>query len=98
MFCKNKLTCRTSFPSNSPKEIPAIKFVGVEGHEEQGDNSPSFYNTHEATEVARQVGVGVCVCRREGGKESLQSMYMYMHINVCIHEGPVTCQKWSFHG
>ena len=58
LFYKNKLTCKAQFPPNSPKEIPAIKFVGIEGHEEQDDYSPSFYNTHEATEVAKQVGRG----------------------------------------
>ena len=69
LFYKNKLTCKAQFPPNGPREIPAIKFVGVEGHEEQDDNSPSFYNTHEATEVARQVGMGERKRGREGGRE-----------------------------
>ena len=62
LFYKNKLTCKAMFPSSGPKDIPAIKFVGVEGHEEQDDTSPSFYNAHEATEVVKQVSVCVCVC------------------------------------
>ena len=57
LFYKNKLTCKSSFPPGGPN-IPAVKFVSVEGHEEQDEDSPSFYNKHEADKVLEQVGVG----------------------------------------
>lgn len=36
--------------------LPAVKFVGVDGQEEQDEDSPSYFNTQEAIQVAEEVG------------------------------------------
>ena len=38
-----------------PKDIPAIKFIGVDGREKQEEDSPSFSNDHESIKIAEQV-------------------------------------------
>jgi len=38
-----------------PKDIPAIKFIGVDGHEAQEEDSPSYYNNHESIQIEEQV-------------------------------------------
>ena len=38
-----------------PKDIPAIKFIGVDGCERQEEDSPSYYNVHESTKIVEQV-------------------------------------------
>jgi len=38
-----------------PKDIPARKFIGVDGHEAQEEDSPSYYNNHESIRIAEQV-------------------------------------------
>ena len=38
-----------------PKDIPAIKFIGVDGHEAQEEDSPSYYNNQESIQIAEQV-------------------------------------------
>ena len=55
LFYKNKLTCKAVFPMTGPKDIPAIKFIGVDGHEAQEEDSPSYYNNHESIQIAEQV-------------------------------------------
>ena len=68
LFYKNKLTCRAEFPSTGPQDIAPLKFIGVDGQEAQDEDSPSYYNDHEALEVTKQVRVCslvrwcVCVC------------------------------------
>ena len=37
--------------------LAPLRFVGVKGTEEQDEDSPSYYNNFEATEVANQVGI-----------------------------------------
>ncbi len=54
LFYKHKLTCKSKFPPGSP-DFPAVKFVNVEGREEQDEDSPSFYNRHEAQKVVNEV-------------------------------------------
>ena len=54
LFYKGKLTCKTKFPPGGPS-LPAVRFVSVEGHEEQEEDSPSFFNRHEADKVAEEV-------------------------------------------
>ena len=58
LFYKKQLKCITKLaPDRSgPKDIPAIKFIGVDGHEWQDKDSPSFYNDHEAIKIVQQVG------------------------------------------
>ena len=55
LFYNNKLTCRAVFPMTGPKDIPAIKFIGVNGHEAQDEDSPSYYNHHESIQIVVQV-------------------------------------------
>ena len=55
LFYKNKLTCKAVFPMTGPKDIPAIKFIGVDGREKQEEDSPSFSNDHESIKIAEQV-------------------------------------------
>ena len=55
LFYDNKLTCRAVFFMTGPKDIPAIKFIGVDGHEAQDEDSPSYYNIHESVKIAEQV-------------------------------------------
>ena len=57
LFYKKQLKCITKLaPDRSgPKDIPSIKFIGVDGHEWQDDDSPSFYNDHEAIKIVQQV-------------------------------------------
>lgn len=55
LFYKNKLTCKAVFPMTGPKDIPAIKFIGVDGREMQEEDSPSYYNLHESSKIAEQV-------------------------------------------
>ena len=38
-----------------PKDIPAIKFIGVDGHEMQEEDSPSYFNLQECSKIAEQV-------------------------------------------
>ena len=38
-----------------PKDIPAIKFIGVDGREMQEEDSPSYYNLHESSKIVEQV-------------------------------------------
>ena len=61
LFYKNRLTCKAVFPPTGPKNIPAIKFIGVDGKESQEEESPSFYNDHEVTKIVEQVSECVCV-------------------------------------
>lgn len=37
--------------------IPAVKFVCVDGQEEQDEDSPSYFNAQEAIKVAEEVSV-----------------------------------------
>ena len=63
LFYKSKLTCRAKFPSTGPHQsIPPLKFIGVDGQEAQDEDSPSYYNNHEALKITEQVCVCVCVC------------------------------------
>ena len=55
LFYKNKLTCKAVFPMTGPKDIPANKFIGVDGREMQEEDSPSYYNHHESIMIAEQV-------------------------------------------
>lgn len=57
LFYKKQLKCITKLaPDRSgPKDIPSIKFIGVDGHEWQDEDSPSFYNDHEAIKIVQQV-------------------------------------------
>jgi superfamily I DNA and/or RNA helicase len=55
LFYKNKLTCRAKFPTTGPKNLPPLKFIGVDGQEAQDEDSPSYYNNHEALKVTEQV-------------------------------------------
>ena len=55
LFYKNKLTCKAVFPMTGPKDIPAIKFIGVDGREMQEEDSPSYSNLHESIKIAEQV-------------------------------------------
>ena len=55
LFYKNKLSCKALFPSTGPKDIPALTFIGVDGQESQEEDSPSYYNDHEAMKIAEQV-------------------------------------------
>jgi len=57
LFYKNQLTCKTKFPPGGPN-LPPVRFVSVEGREEQDADSPSCYNRHEAEKVVEQVGKG----------------------------------------
>lgn len=36
-------------------DLAAVKFVCVEGHEQQDEDSPSYYNVDEALKVAEEV-------------------------------------------
>lgn len=38
-----------------PKDIPAIKFIAVDGREMLDEDSPSYYNIHERDKIAEQV-------------------------------------------
>ena len=66
LFYKNKLTCRAEFPATGPQNVPPLKFVGVDGQEAQEEDSPSYYNNHEALKITEQVraspGVADKVC------------------------------------
>ena len=55
LFYKSQLTCCAKFPSSGPKDVPPLRLVGVEGQEDQDEDSPSFYNNNEATKIAEQV-------------------------------------------
>ena len=55
LFYKDKLTCKAVFPMTGPKDIPAIKFIGVDGHEMQEEDSPSYFNLQECSKIAEQV-------------------------------------------
>lgn len=55
LFYKNKLTCRAEFPRTGPRNIPPLKFIGVDGQEAQEEDSPSYYNDHEALKIIEQV-------------------------------------------
>lgn len=57
LFYKNKLTCKASFPDTGPKNLPAIKFVGVTGREQQDEESPSYYNNNEIVKIVEQVSI-----------------------------------------
>ena len=57
LFYKDQLTCRAVFPSSGPKDILPMKFVGVDGHEQQDEDSPSFYNDLEALKIADEVEI-----------------------------------------
>lgn len=39
--------------------LPAVKFVSVDGQEEQDEDSPSYYNAQEAIKVAEEVRVQI---------------------------------------
>ena len=55
LFYKNKLMCKAVFPMTGPKDIPAIKFIGVDGREMQKEDSPSYLNLQECSKIAEQV-------------------------------------------
>jgi hypothetical protein len=55
LFYKNKLTCRADFPVTGPQSLPPLKFIGVDGQEAQDEDSPSYYNNHEALKITEQV-------------------------------------------
>lgn len=55
LFYKNKLSCKARFPFPGPANLPAVKFVCVDGQEEQDEDSPSYYNSHEAIKIAEEV-------------------------------------------
>lgn len=55
LFYKNKLTCKAKFPAGGPVHLPAVKFVAVDGQEEQDEDSPSYFNNQEAIKVAEEV-------------------------------------------
>ena len=55
------------FPSGGP-DLPAVKFVSVEGHEEREEDSPSYFNHQEIVMVAEQARTcSVFVCGKGGG-------------------------------
>ena len=62
LFYKNKLTCRAKFPATGPQNFPPLKFIGVDGQEAQDEDSPSYYNNHEALKITEQVGVTCNPC------------------------------------
>lgn len=51
------------FPQTGPKHIPSIQFVGVDGHEGQDEDSPSYYNNQEVFEVASEVRLHIVILR-----------------------------------
>ncbi len=55
LFYNNKLSCKAVFPSTGPVGLPAVKFVSVEGVEQQDGDSPSYYNVYETLAVQKQV-------------------------------------------
>ena len=55
LFYKNKLVCKAVFNDSGPKDIPHLQFVGVDGHEAQDENSPSFYNDQETYQIGEEV-------------------------------------------
>lgn len=57
LFYKNKLTCKASFSVNGGGGHlpPPLKFIGVDGQEAQDEDSPSYYNNHEALKITEQV-------------------------------------------
>ena len=55
MFYKNKLKARAKFPSNGPRDMPPLLFVGAEGQETKDEDSPSYYNKYEAAKVVDKV-------------------------------------------
>ena len=59
LFYKNKLTCRAEFPSTATSKMPPLKFIGVDGQEAQDDDSPSYYNNHEALKITEQVSESI---------------------------------------
>ena len=55
MFYKNKLKAKAKFPSNGPRDMPPLLFVGAEGQESKDEDSPSYYNKYEAAKVVDKV-------------------------------------------
>ena len=55
MFYKNKLKAKARFPSNGPRDMPPLLFVGAEGQETKDEDSPSYYNKYEAAKVVDKV-------------------------------------------
>ena len=55
LFYKNKLTCKAEFPHMGPQSMPPLMFIGVDGQEAQDEDSPSYYNDHEALKITEQV-------------------------------------------
>ena len=42
-------------PNDGPTHIPPLQFIGVDGKEEQSEDSPSYYNYLEAIAIVEQV-------------------------------------------
>ena len=61
MFYKNKLKAKARFPSNGPRDMPPLLFVGAEGQETKDEDSPSYYNKYEAAKVVDKVNYQ-CSC------------------------------------
>lgn len=55
LFYNNKLICKAVLSMTGPKDIPAIKFIAVDGREMLDEDSPSYYNIHESIKIAEQV-------------------------------------------
>ena len=65
LFYNTELVSCASFPSQGPKNVPAVRFIGISGQECRDPSSPSYYNDHEADEVKEQVfhDIGITVIR-----------------------------------
>lgn len=55
LFYNTHLDCKAKIQISDKKSPSPITFVGVDGQEAQDDDSPSYFNNHEAVKISEQV-------------------------------------------